>query len=694
MKIEKIVLYNIGPYVDKNQFEINNGEKNKNIVLIGGKNGAGKTTFFKAIKTCLYGCKVWGFDAPGKEYYSIVGNLVNMRMQYDNTVKAYIEISLLFDDGKEQNIYTLHREWIKNKKTIEEFFVIRKNEQLLSVEDQADFSNYLLSIIPPDMFNFYFFDGEAIDDFFLGNNGGKNFKNAFLKLYGLDTLSLMVENFERYSKKRDFSNAAYDEYQRTKSQIVEGEELLSKLKERKDDIENKIDLLQIRLQAMQKDYTQAGGVSITEWKTINADLTKEETKREELNKWLKEVANHYLPFIIAEKRLKGLLSALNSEQEEKKKSIFLDVIKSDEMVNGLGKFLSKKGISVETAREIVDYICTETADGETTAIFDFSESQIDKLYRQIYEKLEFDATSIGKAVKGINSSINASKKLREKLSASSIEGYEEYSIERENIDKSIAQLTIELAKISQDIEIQEADLLVKQKTHDKAKEIYEKMLKTKSISDMSMRAIAAYTLLEEKLIIRQGRILQEEFIKCFTSIINKENFLDGIVIDKNINVIPYKFIDVTFVQVENYLKQNEKTRFLDMFSPKYLNDINQLRLGNVDSIKLPSPITAPFSQGERQVYIMSIYLALLKTSRKDIPFFIDTPFARIDSNHRDKIVSEFFMSLSNQIFLLSTDEEIIGQYKTMIDSSVSNKFLLKIDTYGKTSILKEKYFEV
>ena len=141
------------------------------------------------------------------------------------------------------------------------------------------------------------------------------------------------------------------------------------------------------------------------------------------------------------------------------------------------------------------------------------------------------------------------------------------------------------------------------------KEIYEKMLKSKSISDMSMRAIGEYTLLIEKLIARQGKILQEEFIRCFTSIINKENFLDGIVIDKNINVIPYKFIDVTFVQIENYLKQNEKTHFLDLFSTKYLTDINQLRLGNVDSVKLPTPINAPFSQGERQVYIMSIYLA-------------------------------------------------------------------------------------
>ena len=109
MKIKKITLYNIGPYVDENTFDFSI-KKGKNIVLIGGKNGAGKTTFFKAIKTCLYGCRVWGFDAPGKEYFSIVGNLVNFKTLYDNTAKAYIEVELIFDDGKQVNSYILHRE--------------------------------------------------------------------------------------------------------------------------------------------------------------------------------------------------------------------------------------------------------------------------------------------------------------------------------------------------------------------------------------------------------------------------------------------------------------------------------------------------------------------------------------------------------------------------------------------------------
>jgi DNA sulfur modification protein DndD len=200
MKIKRISLYNIGPYVGINTFDFTVA-RDQNIVLIGGKNGAGKTTFFKAIKTCLYGCKVWGYDAPGKDYYSIISGLVNFKTMYDNMSSAYVEIDLVFDDGKQVNTYTLRREWKKVKTSLSEYFQIRKNDELILGAEEDDFVNYLLSVIPPDMFNFYFFDGESIAEFFLGADGNKNFRNAFLKLYGLDTLSIMIENFARNTKK-------------------------------------------------------------------------------------------------------------------------------------------------------------------------------------------------------------------------------------------------------------------------------------------------------------------------------------------------------------------------------------------------------------------------------------------------------------------------------------------------------------
>lgn len=692
MKITKIVLYNVGPYVDRNVFDCNS-DKRKNIVLIGGKNGAGKTTFFKSIKTCLYGCKVWGFDAEGKEYYKIIDSLINMKMQYDNSVKAYIEIELLFDDGKQKIIYTLHREWMKQKKNIEERFFVYKYGAIISAEEQADFTNYLLSIIPPDMFNFYFFDGESIADFFLGNDGGKNFKNAFLKLYGLDTLSLMVENFERFFRKRDGKNQVFENYQTLKNQLDIAEKELLNLFDEKKQIEDKIDLLNIKVKAHQDEYSKSGGIGLGEWKQINTDLTKEEARRDEINRWLKEIANHYLPFFLLEKELLTLKSRLEEQQENQKFRLVKDVLLDEKFQVKLSDYFLNSGDSNIDVKNLVEFICQNTfKDDESSDLFDFSINQSSKLISQIYEKIDFDKEQVIKALNELTSSLKKSKKLRDRLSSSTIEGFEDFTNKKECLEKEILDFTLKLERVNQNLELKEDEVSVLRTTFEKAKTEYEKYLRTKSINEISARAVSVYSKLEEKLIKRQSDILEKEFMNCFSSIINKENFLDGIVIDKNINIIPYKYVDVSFLQIDNYLKKNESNDFLSLFDKKLWLNINNLRLGYVESIKLPSPITAPFSQGERQVYIMSIYLALLKTSRKDIPFFIDTPFARIDSKHRTSIVKEFFKKVSNQMFILSTDEEIVGEYKLLIEDNISNTYMLQINGYGNTNIVSDKYF--
>lgn len=688
MKIKRIELYNIGPYVNKNEFEITIN-KNKNMVLIGGKNGAGKTTFFKAIKTCLYGCKVWGFDAPGKEYFRIINSLVNMKTQYDNSSKAYIELDLFFNDGKQKNFYTLHREWLKEKKSIIENFNILKNGEKLQDDELLDFNNYLQLLIPPDMFNFYFFDGESIADFFLGNDG-KNFKNAFLKLYGLDTISLMVENFERNFKKRDGKNSAYDDYISSKTKLEECEKKYNITKDELKNFENLLDINQVKIQALQKNYEKEGGISLEDWKNLNGEIIKEESLRDGLSRWLKDIANNYLPFIILKKEMNNLSHRLVEEEESLKSSFVRELVKRTDFLDRLSKFLNKTDI---TADKIVKIICDSVSENDNKpSIFDLSVNQIKKLQTQIDEKNEFDVKSVLNACKEIKSSLNRSKKLRDKLAKSTIDSFGAFVDEKNKIERSIMELSLTIERKKSEVLSLEQDLLNYKLSFEKNKQKYEEQLKSKSINEMSARAIAVYTLLEDKLIRQQSQLLQEEFKKCFSSIINKDNFIDGIVVDKNINIIPYKLVDVDYSHIQNYLDIDASTKFLELFDTKYLNDINQLRLSKVENIKLPSAISAPFSQGERQVFIMSLYLALLKTSRKDIPFFIDTPFARIDSNHRSKIVSQFFLGLKNQIFILSTDEEIIGSYKEQIDKKISNKFMLKINGYGQTTILKDTYF--
>ena len=275
--------------------------------------------------------------------------------------------------------------------------------------------------------------------------------------------------------------------------------------------------------------------------------------------------------------------------------------------------------------------------------------------------------------------------------STSVDGYQNFIEEKETIENQLSSLLVLIERKRVDSDNQAVKVSVAEKEFEKVKAAYEELLKNKSIANISERAAATFSLLEEKLVKRQADILQKEFVDCFSSIINKDHFIDGIVIDKKINVIPYKNIDITRRQMDNYRRDNKE--FLSLFNNvELIINMNKLEFGEVDSISVPSPITAPFSQGERQVYIMSIYLALLKTSKKDIPFFIDTPFARIDSNHRSNIISEFFSKVHNQMFILSTDEEIIGEYYDMLINKVSNRFLLQINAYGRTKIVSDKYF--
>lgn len=541
------------------------------------------------------------------------------------------------------------------------------------------------------MFNFYFFDGESIAEFFLGADGNKNFRNAFLKLYGLDTLSIMIENFNRNAKRADSKKTSYDSYIAAKEMVERQTSLIDAIKSDLKADDERIDYLQIKLRSLQSNYTKEGGVGLTEWKEINSAMLKEENVRDNINRWFKEIANHYLPFVILEKNLTKLLEELSLAQDIQKNELLFQTLSSEGFRLSLKHFFEQQNVDSINLDELILYIKESMRTHKQSIDFDFSINQIGRIIAQIYEKMSFDKDQIKKAANQLNSSLRKSKKLRDQLMASSIDGYEAFVDEKENIEKEISVLTLEKEKKKQALERQQVVLEGLHKDFAREKESYEVALKNRSITDISERAAATYALLEEKLVRRQAMLLQQEFINCFNAIINKNNFIDGIVIDKNINVIPYKYISVNKSQLDNYKKINRE--FLPFFDGvKIILDMNKLEFGDVDSIMLPSPIQVPFSQGERQVYIMSIYLALLKTSHKDIPFFIDTPFARIDSNHRANIVSEFFTKLKNQMFILSTDEEIVGEYKNMMSQRISDTFVLQISNYGRTKIIANDYF--
>ena len=182
MKIKKIQLKNIGPYVDYNEFDFSIADSTKRMVLIGGKNGAGKTTLFNAIKICLYGCIAFGFETNNARYYNEVEKIINTNEKLKKVGESEVVIDLLLDDGKDDHVYTFDRLWkVKGNKIIENF-TLSKDGEIVSETEKSDFESFLLQTLPPNLFKFYFFDGEKISDFIFNGNKNTDFK-VYLFVY-------------------------------------------------------------------------------------------------------------------------------------------------------------------------------------------------------------------------------------------------------------------------------------------------------------------------------------------------------------------------------------------------------------------------------------------------------------------------------------------------------------------------------
>ena len=137
MKIERIQIKNIGPYVDENCFKFDVSHLEKRMVLIGGKNGAGKTTLFNAIKICLYGCVAYGYEANNARYYAEVEKLINTNEKLKKVGEAEVVIDLLFDDGKDNYTYTFFRSWkVAGKKIVESFVIYKNFQNLIKIKDR------------------------------------------------------------------------------------------------------------------------------------------------------------------------------------------------------------------------------------------------------------------------------------------------------------------------------------------------------------------------------------------------------------------------------------------------------------------------------------------------------------------------------------------------------------------------------
>ena len=188
--------------------------------------------------------------------------------------------------------------------------------------------------------------------------------------------------------------------------------------------------------------------------------------------------------------------------------------------------------------------------------------------------------------------------------------------------------------------------------------LLKEMVKEQEEKDDTTRIIAyaqqQIELMEEyklRLQAMKADELGEQMTKCFNTIIAKDGLIKNIAIDHA--TLQFRYYNKNGVLIDQRM----------------------------------------LSSGEKQILVISMLWALGICSKMKFPLIIDTPLARLDSMHRASLIDNYFPKASEQVIILSTDQEITGQDYQALKKYIGKEFTLEYDEQTMSSSINEGYFK-
>ena len=716
MKINKLVLKNFRSYEEETTFDFST-TKEKNIILVGGKNGAGKSTIFEAIKLCIYGPMAYKYQGFNSSYISRIKSNINNNSLKNDTVDAFVSIDIELSESTEKNTYTLVRQWTFKDKKLDEKFLVYKNFTItpLDKEELNYFENYITSIISPKIFEFFFFDGEHLSEFFIGKNSNTHLKQSLLSLCNFDTFDVLKNTI--ISTARSSKNAN-DEIELAKENYLSLENQLSELNSKEEtisaefkEISNKLEDLQQQKITLEKDFRKKGGVLAEERDFLNSKTIELETKRSLINQNIKDFCNDMLPFLMVKNQITNLEKQIKTESD----NLLYSQLKSKLNTQYIKSLLLNKiesssldEIAITVSEALIDDIKPNSYEENFKMIHNLSNDESNSLYSLINNILDFDTSYILNSFKEYRDIAHELSNIRTKLNSSlEDEALNLYITDIGNLSNKIGNRYTYRNLLNNSLD--EIKLKINEVTseRDKSKSKYIDLLQSNKVVDMSANLILMLDDIIKTLTENKTKEIQDNFMYIFKKIIQKDNFIDFIDIDNNFNASLYINKMYSSLELENLIENIGYDEIERKFGRLFIDDLFNLYNVENKSELLNSIKTSTqsafltlrtkvdingFSSGEKQIYILCLYWALLKASDIEIPFIIDTPYARIDETHRNNITSEYLSTISDQVIILSTNTEIDEKAYREIKPKLNGEYLIKYDDKNRKTIQREGYF--
>ena len=664
MLFSKIILENYGVYKDRQIFDFTSSSE-KPIILCGGTNGAGKTTLFNSIMLCLYGQDSFEKRTTKKDYEEFLKRKIH-RYLGSKTVADFAAITIEFEyyhQGKVEN-YSVSRLWKNDDGKIIENFSIKKNGEKLDSIDESQWHQFIRELLPRGVARLFFFDGEKIVKIAKEGNEDIEIKSSFDMLLGLDLVEQLKSDLE-INLMRNMKGGAKEIQEKKDELDTELEQLeknISELMIKRERKTVELDEIQKIVDEYEEKISRLGGGYATQRHELQnkESVLKEKTVNIEEN--IREICLDALPFSMIPKQLEELVEQINQDQE---------ITKNQFEKQSLEKNLSQVSKEINEDEFWNDFKADSNLKKEIS-------SKIEELFQ---EKISSKSSEIQNPI--IDLSPNDTVKILDtikNIDTVLLSKLENHTIEYNKITEELQKIETALNNAPNDDEI--GPLIAKlnsehekigviktefdhldQKIHEQTSLIGLKKSALRQIVDEKYKQKASETNLQvtrdvqnvldlysSKLREKKLQLLEQYLIEAIQVLIHKEDFIEKVAIDKK-----------TFAMTL-YRKNNQEM----------LKD--------------------ELSEGEKQMFATAVLWALAKTSGRPLPFMIDTPLARLDVEHRGKLIETFFPSASHQVVIFSTDAEIDEKYYAQLKPFISKSYLMKYDSGSGSAKVEEGFF--
>lgn len=688
MIIKSITLNNYRLYEGNNviNFSVSDG---KNICLISGENGFGKTTFLHSLIWCLYGRLIIEVEAELRKDIANNGYNAFLKGNLNNCVRRKLEEISGEDKEKiKRHGYTPENEYIKSLSTyyvsiefadvvipslpcttlkiIRSFDMITEKENVEILIDGI--KNELTSEIGSDVFindfvlnkdiaRFFFFDSEQIVALAETNTTTEKRRlcSAYNEVLGVRKYEDLKHNLENVRLRFRKKSSDVEGRERLLNLLYRQEVLekdIDKVKCKTSDLESKLSALRDKDNQLQLSLMREGNnATMQEIQRIEKVIEIAKEKDAELKSSIRQFID-YAPFAICGKLLldtKGQLDEDFKIIEEKKLQNSKNIVVADittDLLLMLQKVQMPLDMSLALQNEI--QLILEKYKGTTVlknVLLSMSEEDYDEFvavynnitttYKTEFERLADDYRK-NKQILERNS-----RRLSNINSKENDEIIKKIRAEKNNVEAEINRIEIEIRTEHEKIGTLNQDLST---TNKLVSELSKKVSLDDSSAKKDMVAeqlIAELSVFLTSLKLEKKYSLERRIKGVLNNLMHKEDFIGRVEV-----IVDGEDMDI------------------DLYSTANL-------LINKDSL----------SKGEQQLYATSILKALVDESGIQFPVFIDSPLQKFDKSHAKKIITEFYPQISNQVVLfpLLYKELTIEEYEVM-KPLVNATYLIKNDT--------------